>query len=109
MHSFFISIIFNLHFQIAQFNPKPQVEVKFLHTNPESPMGIDHRELKVIGKGKRNGSKKELVVQHFHWRNWPDFGVPHDPLLMLKLLKELAPYKRIVVHCTAGAYCYSPF
>ena len=69
--------------------------------NPKSPNGIEQRELEVVEK-KENGSPKQLVVQHFHWRNWPDFGVPHDPLLMLQLLKELAPYKRIVVHCTAG-------
>ena len=42
------------------------------------------------------------TVRHFHWKEWPDRGVPTNQLAPLRLLNYLNPYERIVVHCSAG-------
>ncbi|XP_035826277.1 tyrosine-protein phosphatase 10D [Aplysia californica] len=47
------------------------------------------------------------TVRHFHYRVWPDFGVPKDPTSLIrfvrtvreKLIREGGP---IVTHCSAG-------
>jgi protein tyrosine phosphatase len=46
--------------------------------------------------------KNQLIVRHFHWRKWPDRGVPVNHLAALRLLHYLGPYKRVLVHCSAG-------
>ncbi|XP_041352135.1 receptor-type tyrosine-protein phosphatase H-like isoform X5 [Gigantopelta aegis] len=46
-------------------------------------------------------------IRHFHYKAWPDFGVPRDPTSLLrfvrtvreKLFREEGP---VVVHCSAG-------
>ncbi|KAL3077767.1 hypothetical protein niasHT_035760 [Heterodera trifolii] len=43
-----------------------------------------------------------LRVQHFHWRQWPDRGVPHSDLAPLRLLYHVIGVPRAVVHCSAG-------
>ncbi|KAL3107927.1 hypothetical protein niasHT_019139 [Heterodera trifolii] len=43
-----------------------------------------------------------LRVQHFHWRQWPDRGVPHSDLAPLRLLYHVIGVRRAVVHCSAG-------
>lgn len=42
------------------------------------------------------------IVRHFHWREWPDRGVPINHLAPLRLLNFLNPYERVLVHCSAG-------
>ena len=49
-----------------------------------------------------NQNKQPQTVRHFQWRNWPDRGVPRNHLAALRLLHFIQPYKRIVVHCSAG-------
>ncbi|KAL3082407.1 hypothetical protein niasHT_038473 [Heterodera trifolii] len=43
-----------------------------------------------------------LRVQHFHWRQWPDRGVPNSDLAPLRLLYRVIGIPRAVVHCSAG-------
>jgi protein tyrosine phosphatase len=46
--------------------------------------------------------KRQANVRHFHWRRWPDRGVPMNHLAALRLLFYIGKYKPIVVHCSAG-------
>uniref|UniRef100_A0A914HAI2 Uncharacterized protein n=1 Tax=Globodera rostochiensis TaxID=31243 RepID=A0A914HAI2_GLORO len=43
-----------------------------------------------------------MQVQHFHWRSWPDHGVPRSDLATLRLMFHLHHIERTVVHCSAG-------
>ncbi|KAL3076918.1 hypothetical protein niasHT_040145 [Heterodera trifolii] len=47
----------------------------------------------------RNGT---MYVHHFHWRRWPDRGVPQNDLAPLRLLFHVQQFRRSVVHCSAG-------
>lgn len=53
------------------------------------------------------------TVYHFHFKAWPDHGVPHEPGVTLGFLQDVSLYQRtkgqtegscgpIVVHCSAG-------
>ncbi|VEL10725.1 unnamed protein product [Protopolystoma xenopodis] len=49
------------------------------------------------------------MVNHFHYINWPDFGVPTSPAGMLNFLWRVresgaldSPDKPPIVHCSAG-------
>ncbi|WKX91715.1 hypothetical protein Q1695_010051 [Nippostrongylus brasiliensis] len=50
-----------------------------------------------------NESGQEHKVEHFHWKDWPDRGVPNSTTLaifrMLRRVNRLLPS---VVHCSAG-------
>ncbi|KAL3093429.1 hypothetical protein niasHT_027436 [Heterodera trifolii] len=43
-----------------------------------------------------------MYVHHFHWRRWPDRGVPQNDLAPLRLLFHVQQFRRSVVHCSAG-------
>ncbi|XP_050536508.1 tyrosine-protein phosphatase 10D-like isoform X3 [Daktulosphaira vitifoliae] len=48
---------------------------------------------------------KEKTIRHFQFHNWPDFGVPSEPSVMVKfcqIVQAKAPAGIIVVHCSAG-------
>ncbi len=45
-----------------------------------------------------------VVLKQFHYVLWPDFGVPDQPLPMLKLtmmIRDMNP-TMMIVHCSAG-------
>lgn len=53
------------------------------------------------------------VISHFHFKAWPDHGVPHDPGAVLGFLQDVTLRQStsvdegheqgpIVVHCSAG-------
>ena len=55
----------------------------------------------------------EREIYHFHFKSWPDHGVPQDPGAVLgflsdvntrqdKLVKEMMNPGPIIVHCSAG-------
>ncbi|KAK0416188.1 hypothetical protein QR680_012333 [Steinernema hermaphroditum] len=47
--------------------------------------------------------KLSHTVTHFHWKSWPDHGVPSNDLAPLVLLQRIRQSQLpIVVHCSAG-------
>lgn len=48
--------------------------------------------------------RQEQIVRHFHWRKWPDRGVPVNHLAALRLLHYIGTYRKIMVHCSAGQF-----
>src|SRR5690348_180923 len=61
--------------------------------------------LEVLNVAKPTSTK----VCHFHWRSWPDRGVPENHLAVLRLLHHIQQYGRVVVHCSAGEFHSSCF
>lgn len=52
-------------------------------------------------------SRTERVVWHWHYRSWPDHGVPPSPLPLLSFVRKSAAANApsagpILVHCSAG-------
>lgn len=48
-------------------------------------------------------SDKKLTVKHFHWKNWPERGLPEPTLTIINLLCVIRTSKKpIVVHCSDG-------
>ncbi|CAJ0568360.1 unnamed protein product, partial [Mesorhabditis spiculigera] len=42
-------------------------------------------------------------LEHYHWLDWPDRGVPTVDLAPIKLLEKISPTQTpIVIHCSAG-------
>jgi len=39
-------------------------------------------------------TNEEREIVHLHLRDWPDFGVPQDPQIMLKLMITLKHYTK---------------
>ena len=53
-----------------------------------------------------NGQTNNYVVKWYHYKDWPDGGIPEHPEQFeefLKYLDERAKVKKLVVHCHAGA------
>uniref|UniRef100_A0A1B6CLA7 protein-tyrosine-phosphatase n=1 Tax=Clastoptera arizonana TaxID=38151 RepID=A0A1B6CLA7_9HEMI len=47
------------------------------------------------------------ILQHFHWSEWPDFGIPSSTETMLEFCKSIKKHTKnkefnITVHCSAG-------
>uniref|UniRef100_A0A8C5XZK3 Tyrosine-protein phosphatase non-receptor type n=1 Tax=Microcebus murinus TaxID=30608 RepID=A0A8C5XZK3_MICMU len=64
------------------------------------------RELKLSKVGQGN---TERTIWQYHFRTWPDHGVPSDPGVMLDFLEEVHHKQEsimdagpVVVHCSAG-------
>ncbi|KAL3119772.1 hypothetical protein niasHT_006462 [Heterodera trifolii] len=75
-----------------------QIMVKFMREHHVE--GALYRTDLIVGAPQmRQG---HLRVQHFHWRQWPDRGVPHSDLAPLRLLYHVIGVPRAVVHCSAG-------
>ncbi|KAL3112357.1 hypothetical protein niasHT_019082 [Heterodera trifolii] len=75
-----------------------QIVVKFMREHHVE--GALYRTDLIVGAPQmRQG---HLRVQHFHWRQWPDRGVPHSDLAPLRLLYHVIGVPRAVVHCSAG-------
>lgn len=54
-----------------------------------------------------SGESREIY--HFHYTDWPDFGVPKTPTPFLRFLRDIRrsggldpSYGPAVVHCSAG-------
>ncbi|KAK0418054.1 hypothetical protein QR680_013350 [Steinernema hermaphroditum] len=48
---------------------------------------------------------ERLIVTHYQWADWPDHLAPNDPKTavdLLKLCKQTAGSRPIIVHCSAG-------
>lgn len=73
------------------------IRVEFIAQEP-----LDTHLIKTRLLVTSNNPKQQQVVRHFHWRDWPDRGVPINQLATLRLLHFLGPYQRIIVHCSAG-------
>jgi protein tyrosine phosphatase len=75
------------------------IRVEFIAQEP-----LDTHLIKTRLLVTSNNPKQQQVVRHFHWRDWPDRGVPINQLATLRLLHFLGPYQRIIVHCSAGGF-----
>ena len=81
----------------------------------DAPTGVDERSL-IVSRMEEDGSVATRRVKQFHFRQWPDHGVPEDSHQLLALVRSLwarsdeereedpdsesaAP---LLVHCSAG-------
>ncbi|KAL3119681.1 hypothetical protein niasHT_006767 [Heterodera trifolii] len=76
-------------------SPTRTITVHFIEETALEP-DLYRTKLAVLS---RNGS---MYVHHFHWRRWPDRGVPQNELAPLRLLFQVQQFRRSVVHCSAG-------
>ncbi|PIO67780.1 Protein-tyrosine phosphatase [Teladorsagia circumcincta] len=50
-----------------------------------------------------DNSGQEHSLEHFHWKDWPDRGVPASTTLSIfRLLRKVNRLTPCVVHCSAG-------
>ncbi|KAL7069959.1 hypothetical protein ACQ4LE_011138 [Meloidogyne hapla] len=74
------------------------IRVRFVDTEALDDNHLIRTRLQVTS----DNPKRQANVRHFHWRRWPDRGVPMNHLAALRLLFYIGKYKPIVVHCSAG-------
>ncbi|KAF7624746.1 hypothetical protein Mgra_00009970 [Meloidogyne graminicola] len=74
------------------------IKVRFVDTEALDDNHLIRTRLQVSS----DNPKRQANVRHFHWRRWPDRGVPMNHLAALRLLFYIGKYKPIVVHCSAG-------
>lgn len=49
--------------------------------------------------------KKQLLVKHYRWKNWPERGFPDLSLTIFNLICAIRNSKKpIVVHCSDGVF-----
>ncbi|KAI3410032.1 hypothetical protein GPALN_006396 [Globodera pallida] len=75
-----------------------QIMVKF-QSEKHLDGDVYRTDLAVTAPQMRNNY---MQIQHFHWRSWPDHGVPRSDLATLRLMFHLHNIERSVVHCSAG-------
>lgn len=81
----------------------PDIEVWLLPADasvtqpPYAVPGLCHRGLRIAS------ADREVRVDHFHYRLWPDNDVPPlDAVLALESMASLQPPGAVLVHCRAG-------
>lgn len=51
--------------------------------------------------------KKQQVIRHYSWENWPERGLPDPSLTVFNLICAIRNLKKpIVVHCSNGRFYY---
>ncbi|XP_067833131.1 receptor-type tyrosine-protein phosphatase kappa-like, partial [Heptranchias perlo] len=76
--------------------------VTFTGLEPQSTKQLIIRDF-LLHKG---GSDRPRTVRQFHYRDWPDHGVPRHQIAIYRLIKRINQSSRhtgpIVIHCSAG-------
>ncbi|XP_051875694.1 receptor-type tyrosine-protein phosphatase alpha-like isoform X2 [Pristis pectinata] len=81
-------------------------EFTITRVSEKSPSTKDFsiRTLQLHKAGSAPGSSRQ--IQHFHYLQWPDHGVPRNPIGIYRLLKAINQTNRhtgpLVIHCSAG-------
>ncbi|CAB3406942.1 unnamed protein product [Caenorhabditis bovis] len=83
--------------------------------SPEKPMSLGKLTIKLVEASREvepNILLKRMSVSdetgtvhnldHWHWKAWPDRGVPEIPMAAFRLLLRLKAVSPILVHCSAG-------
>jgi len=73
---------------------------------------IDDKMIKrVFSVSKSDDSSEPLKVLQIHYVDWPDFGVPENPISIIKVIEEIESFVEVsrasttapvVIHCSAG-------
>ncbi|CAD5210722.1 unnamed protein product [Bursaphelenchus okinawaensis] len=76
----------------VEYGPVKVKAVKLL--NPEENFHSTWLEVSAEGSS--------ITVEHMLWKKWPDRGVPKEYMCCFRMIKKMAQFMPVVVHCSAG-------
>lgn len=99
------SLMLNQKYFDDQFFPTSQLKVEVISTKNQS--NYIHREIK-LSKLNYNHDNTQ-IINHFEYKDWPDFGVPKTFDSILNLINDKSNLitsknlkKDLLIHCSAG-------
>lgn len=70
----------------------------------------EEEEITITTLAISEAGKGQLLVKHYHWKNWPERGFPEPSIAIFKLICAIRNFKKpIVVHCSDGIFLLISF
>jgi len=80
-------------------------KIKFLSTEDVGNFNVIHKRTLSL---KLLSTSEKRIITHFHYTEWPDYGVPGSPFAFMNLVHDVdsilrsKPNSPLCVHCSAG-------